>query len=47
MGAATEEIGMSTEWDGEGLPPAGVECEGYFPVFGLNKFEWQKCLVLW
>ncbi|MGF6559054.1 hypothetical protein [Erwinia aphidicola] len=33
--------------DGEGLPPAGVECEGYFPAFGTNRFEWQECLILW
>jgi len=33
--------------DCKGLPPGGVECEGYFPVFGQNRFEWQKCLVLW
>lgn len=34
-------------WDGEGLPPAGVECEGLFPRHPGNSFEWQDCLVLY
>lgn len=34
-------------WDGEGLPPVGVECEGLFPRHPGNSFEWQDCLVLY
>lgn len=34
-------------WDGEGLPPVGVECEGLFPRHHGNSFEWQDCLVLY
>lgn len=36
-----------TEWDGQGLPPIGVVCEGHFPRFPNNTFEWQECLVLY
>jgi len=35
------------EWDGEGLPPVGTICEGYFPRHRGIKFEWQECLVLY
>jgi hypothetical protein len=38
---------MSIEWNGDGLPPVGCFCEGYFPRFGSLKWEWQNCLVLW
>lgn len=31
------------EWDGEGLPPVGVECEVDDPVLG----NWNKCIVKW
>ncbi len=31
-----------TEWDGEGLPPAGCECE-----FNAYDRGWEKCVVLY
>lgn len=35
------------EWNGEGLPPVGLVCEGQFPRHPGNSFEWQECLVLY
>lgn len=36
-----------TEWNGEGLPPVGLVCEGQFPRHPGISFEWQECLVLY
>lgn len=35
------------EWNGEGLPPVGLICEGRFPRHPGISFEWQECLVLY
>ncbi|QXZ19123.1 hypothetical protein [Lelliottia amnigena] len=35
------------EWNGEGLPPVGLVCEGQFPRHPGISFEWQECLVLY
>ena len=35
------------EWNGEGLPPVGLICEGRFHRHPGISFEWQECLVLY
>ena len=35
------------EWNGVGLPPVGLVCEGQFPRHPGISFEWQECLVLY
>ncbi|EKO3451844.1 hypothetical protein NTE11_003098 [Vibrio fluvialis] len=38
-----ESLTGGTEWNGEGLPPVGVECEVYGALGKYN--EWHKCRV--
>lgn len=40
-------LARKSGWNGDGLPPVGVVCEGHFPRFPGNAFEWQECLVLY
>ena len=40
-------LASRNEWDGEGLPPVGLVCEGQFPRHPGISFEWQECLVLY
>lgn len=35
---------MSIEWNGEGLPPVGTECESLHCFIGS---EWQRVIVKW
>lgn len=35
---------LTTEWDGEGLPPAGVECQVKTSI--VQPYEWAKCEIV-
>lgn len=36
----------STEWNGEGLPPLGCECEALMPCSTGETWEWRKVKVV-
>lgn len=38
--------GVTSEWDGEGLPPVGAEFEHSFHADGFSTWHWRRCTAV-